>query len=133
MSESGVRRADLQAAFGIGRATVQRAVNRLRDDGEASFYEPHRGRGTSVIVGAMAQTAERLLASGMSGAAVARTLGVSATTLNYNRRKDFIGDGTPGAGKPQSGPETAKPEAAEAPAIPGGPGAGAPDLSTTHT
>ncbi|MCY4589380.1 MAG: helix-turn-helix domain-containing protein [Alphaproteobacteria bacterium] len=66
-AESGVRRTDLQVAFGVGRATVQRAVNKLRDHGEAGFYQPRQGRGTSVIVGEMARTAEPLLALGMSG------------------------------------------------------------------
>ena len=126
LAESGVQRTDLRAAFGVGRATIQRAVNKLRDHGEASFFEPRRGRGTSVIVGEMAQTAERLLASGMSGAAVARELEIPATTLNYNRRKGFISDGRPEGGRSQSGAESAKP------ATSGAPGAGAPGGEETE-
>ena len=37
-AESGVRREDLIEALGVSRSTVQRAVNQLRRDGEASFF-----------------------------------------------------------------------------------------------
>ena len=99
-AESGVRRTDIEAAFGISRSTLKRAVNKLRDRGEASFHEPRKERGTSVITGARKETAERLLASGMGGAAVARELGVPSSTVYHNIHKGFIGTGTPGAGKP---------------------------------
>ncbi len=102
----GIRHRDLQAAFGVGRATVQRAADKLRNEGEAAFHEPRRGRGTSVITGETAREADRLLSKGMSGTAVARELEVPATTLNHNRRKGFIG-----ARQPE--PESAKPEAQE--------------------
>ena len=124
-AESGVPRPDLQAAFGVGRATVQRAVNKLRQHGEASFYAPRRGRGTSVIVGETAAAAERLLAAGMSGAAAARELGVSVATLNHNRRKGFIGNRRPGGGQPPAAAETAPPETSATPA------AGVPDGEDT--
>ena len=97
----GIRHKDLQAAFGVSRTTVHRALNRLEAGGEASFHTPRRGRGTSVIVGAKAREANRLLAAGMSGAAVARALGVATATVNHNRRKGFIGNGRPaGAASP---------------------------------
>ncbi len=96
-AESGVRRKDLQEALGISRSTLKRAVNKLRGEGEASFHEPRRGRGASVMVGETAETANRLLASGMSGAAVARELGLSKATVNYGRRKGIIGNGPPDA------------------------------------
>ena len=41
-AESGVRRSDLVEALGVSRSTVQRAVNQLRRDGEASFFAPRR-------------------------------------------------------------------------------------------
>ena len=132
IAESGVRRTDLRAAFGVGRAAIQRAVNKLRDHGEASFFGPRRGRGTSVIVGEVAQTAVRLLASGMSGAVVARKLKIPATTLNYNRRKGFISDGRPEGGRSQSGAQSAKPATSGAPEMPGAPGAGAPGGEQTE-
>lgn len=89
----GIPHRDLQAAFGISRTTVHRALDKLRDRGEAAFHEPRRGRGTSAITGETADAANRLLAGGMSGAATARELGVSVATLNHNRRRGFIGDG----------------------------------------
>ena len=114
--ESGVRRSDLVEALGVSRSTVQRAVNQLRRDGEASFFAPRRGRGPSVIDAAMARKANRLLASGLSGAAVARELGISSQTLNYNRRAGVVGGGMPArAAKAQPGPEAAaEPEAPRA-------------------
>ena len=126
-AEGGVRRADLEEAFDVGRATLQRAVNKLREHGEASFHEPRRGHGPSVIVGETVQTAERLLASGMSGAAVARELGVPTATLNYNRRRGFISDGRPEAGTPATGAQ------AEAPQIPQEPDAGTVVPDQDHT
>ena len=76
----GIPHRDLQAAFGISRTTVHRALDKLRDRGEAAFHEPRRGRGTSAITGETADAANRLLAEGMSGAAAARELGVSVAT-----------------------------------------------------
>ncbi len=106
----GIRHKDLQAAFGVSRTTVHRALNRLEEGGEASFHTPRRGRGTSVIVGAKAREANRLLAVGMSGAAVARALGVATATVNHNRRKGFIGNGRPAAAPPPGRPEPAAAE-----------------------
>ena len=118
-AESGVRRKDLQEALGISRSTLKRAVNKLRSEGEASFHEPRRGRGASVMVGETAETANRLLASGMSGAAVARELGLSKATVNYGRRKGIIGNGPPDARReerPEPAAEAAEDgKAAEAP------------------
>ncbi len=90
----GIPQKVLQAAFGVGRATVQRAVRKHRDGGETAFHEPCKGRGTSVITGATADAANRLLAEGMSGTAVARELGVPASTVYHNIHRGFIGTGT---------------------------------------
>ena len=111
-AEAGVGRPDLAAAFGVGRSTIQRAVNRLRRSGEASFHVPRRGRGPSVLSGEMKAEANRLLASGLSGAAVARQLGVATATLNYNRRKGWIGEGLPAS---QRSAAAAVPDEAELP------------------
>ena len=64
-AEHGIRREDLEAAFGVGRSTVQRAVNLYRSKGEAGFHERRRGRGPSVIDAEMGREADRLLASGL--------------------------------------------------------------------
>ncbi len=91
LAENGVRRADLQAAFGLGRATLQRAVTRLRQEGEASFQQVRPGRRSRVLVGARQAAATRRLAQGLSGAEVARRLGVKVGTVNANRRQGRIG------------------------------------------
>ena len=105
-AESGVRRSDQIEALGVIRSTVQRAVNQHRRDGGAGFFAPRRGRGPSVIDAAMARTVNRLLASALSDAAVARELGISSQTLNSNRRAGVVGGGMPArAAKVQSDPE----------------------------
>ena len=113
-AESGVRRSDLVEALGVSRSTVQRAVNQLRRDGEASFFAPRRGRGPSVIDAAMARTVNRLLASGLSGAAVAREVGISSQTLNNNRRAGGVGGGKP-ARAAKADPDPEAPAEREAP------------------
>ena len=42
---SGVRQADIMAAFNISRPTLARAVKRYREHGEDAFFEPRRRRG----------------------------------------------------------------------------------------
>ena len=116
-AEHGVRRAHLEEAFGVNRSTVQRAVNRLRRQGEAGFWEPRRGRGRSAIDASTAREAERLLAAKLSGRAVAKRLGIRPSTFSLNRRAGVIGgSGERAAEVPASpdGAEGAAPEAAPA-------------------
>ena len=87
---SGVRQADIMAAFDISRPTLARAVKRYREHGEDAFFEPRRRRGRTVVDAQMAAKAAELLASGMSGSACARHLGIPPTTFNENRRAGVI-------------------------------------------
>ena len=87
---SGVRQADIMSAFEVSRPTVARAVRRYREHGEDVFFEPRRGRGRTVVDSQMADQAANLLASGMSGSACARHLGIPASTFNENRRAGVI-------------------------------------------
>ena len=82
---SGVRQADIMAAFDISRPTVARAVKRYRERGEDAFFEPRRGRGRTVVDAQMADKAAKLLASGISGSACARQLGIPVSTFHENR------------------------------------------------
>ena len=107
----GIPPRDLQAAFGVSRTTVHRAVVKLRDEGEASFHQPRRGRGVSVIAGETKEQAERLLAAGMNGAAVARELKIATATVYYNLNKGFIGGGE----RPQPAPAATNDATAAAP------------------
>ena len=110
-AEHGVLRRDLVAAFGVNRSTVQRAVNQLRRQGEAGFLTPRRGRGPSAIDAATAREAERLLASGLSGRAVARKLGIRPSTFSLNRRSGVIRGGTPGRAGPAQATASTEPQA----------------------
>ena len=97
---SGVPQADIMAAFSLSRPTVARVVKRYREHGEDAFFAPRRGRGRTVVDPQMAAEAAKLLASGMSGSACARHLGIPASTFNENRRAGVIADPTrvPAAG-----------------------------------
>ena len=91
---SGVPQADIMAAFHLSRPTVARAVKRYRERGEDAFFEPRRGRGRTVVDVRMADEAAKLLASGISGSACARQLGIPVSTFNENRRAGVIADPT---------------------------------------
>ena len=82
---AGVRQADIMCAFDISRPTVARAVKRYRERGEDAFFEPRRGRGRTVVDAEMADKAAKLLASGISGSACARQLGIPVSTFHENR------------------------------------------------
>ena len=91
---SGVPQADIMAAFHLSRPTVARAVKRYRERGEDAFFEPRRGQGRTVVDARMADEAAKLLASGISGSACARQLGIPVSTFNENRRAGVIADPT---------------------------------------
>ena len=91
---SGVPQADIMAAFHLSRPTVARAVKRYRERGEDAFFEPRRGRGRTVVDARMAVEAAKLLASGISGSACARQLGIPVSTFNENQRAGVIADPT---------------------------------------
>ena len=91
---SGVPQADIMGAFNISRPTLARAVKRYREHGEDAFFEPRRGRGRTVVDARMADEAAKLLASGISGSACARQLGIPVSTFNENRRAGVIADPT---------------------------------------
>ena len=91
---SGVRQADIMAAFHLSRPTLARAVKRYRERGEDAFFEPRRGRGRTVVDDEMADKAAKLLASGISGSACARQLGIPVSTFHENRGAGVIADPT---------------------------------------
>ena len=88
---SAISPQDLADAFGVSRATVQRARRRYLAEGEAAFLKPRRGRGPSVFTPELAEKATALLEAGMSGSAVARVLGVSVASINKWRRQGLLG------------------------------------------
>ena len=106
---SGVHQADIMRAFAISRPTVARAVKRYRDGGEDAFFEPRRGRGRTVVDAEMADKAAALLASGMSGSACARHLGIPASTFNENRRAGVIAGPTRAPAADVDTPQAAAP------------------------
>ena len=87
---SGVPQADIMAAFHLSRPTVARAVKRYRERGEDAFFEPRRGRGRTVVDARMADEAAKLLASGISGSACARQLGIPVSTFNPKFQSEML-------------------------------------------
>ena len=104
---SSVRQADIMAAFDISRPTLARAVKRYREHGEDAFFEPRRRRGRTVVDAQMAAKATALLASGMSGSACARHLGIPPTTFNENRRAGVIAAPAPALAAVVDAPQVA--------------------------
>ena len=104
---SGVPQADIMAAFHLSRPTVARAVKRYRERGEDAFFEPRRRRGRTVVDAQMAAKAAALLASGMSGSACARHLGIPPTTFNENRRAGVIAVPAPALAAVADAPQVA--------------------------
>ncbi len=76
--------------------------------------KPRRGRGPSVFTPELAEKATALLASGLSGSAAARVLGVSAPSVNKWRRQGLIGN-TEADGEPGRSALAAPPDAGAAP------------------
>ena len=101
------RQADIMAAFKISRPTLARAVKRYREHGEDAFFEPRRRRGRTVVDAQMAAKAAALLASGMSGSACARHLGIPPTTFNENRRAGVIAVPAPALAAVADAPQVA--------------------------
>ena len=104
---SGVPQADIMAAFHLSRPTVARAVKRYRERGEDAFFEPRRGRGRTVVDARMADEAAKLLASGISGSACARQLGIPVSTFNENRRAGVIAVPAPALAAVADAPQVA--------------------------
>ena len=116
---SGVRQADIMCAFDISRPTVARAVKRYRERGEDAFFEPRRGRGRTVVDAEMADKAAKLLASGISGSACARQLGIPVSTFHENRHAGVFAAPAAAlaavADAPQAAAATDRPANADAP------------------
>ena len=116
---SGVRQADIMCAFDISRPTVARAVKRYRERGEDAFFEPRRGRGRTVVDAEMAAKAAELLASGISGSACARQLGIPVSTFHENRHAGVFAAPAAAlaavADAPQAAAATDRPANADAP------------------
>ena len=106
---SGVRQADIMAAFDISRPTLARAVKRYREHGEDAFFEPRRRRGRTVVDAQMAAKAaeharfrderQRSLRSPPRQ--------VPPTTFNENRRAGVIAAPAPALAAVADAPQVA--------------------------
>ena len=92
--------------MGAFNMTLARAGN-ATVSGEDAFFEPRRRRGRTVVDAQMAAKAAALLASGMSGSACARHLGIPPTTFNENRRAGVIAAPAPALAAVVDAPQVA--------------------------
>ncbi len=86
----GVKLCDVAEAFGVHSSTVLRARRRFEEVGVAGWYEPQRARCRTVFDAKRVSEAERLLASGLSGNAAARRMGIDRATFHDNLRAGVI-------------------------------------------
>ena len=78
------RQVDIIRAFGVSKNSVLRSVKKFREEGIESFYEPRRGRGSTVITQEVADQAQQLLNAGISKKEVAEQLGVDPCHLGLD-------------------------------------------------
>ncbi len=87
---------EIIAAFGVSRATVTRAVRRLREEGDAGFHKPRKPRSRTAIDGSCAAEAGRLRSEGLSIRRIAKLLGLSQSTLHRHFQEGRIPGWSPG-------------------------------------
>lgn len=75
------RQVDIIRAFGVSKNSVLRSVKKYREDGISGFYEPRRGRGSTVITKKIAEQAQQLLNAGVLRKEIAEQLGIKYDTL----------------------------------------------------
>ena len=73
--------AQIIRAFGVSKNSVLRSVAKYRQEGIDGFYQPRRGRGSSVMTSEITSQAEKLLELGHSRGEVAEELGIRYDTL----------------------------------------------------
>ena len=86
---------EIIAAFGVSRATVTRAVRRLREEGDAGFHKPRKPRSRTAIDATCAAEAGRLRSEGLSIRRIAKLLGLSQSTLHRHFQEGRIPGWTP--------------------------------------
>jgi transposase len=75
------RQVEIIHAFGVSKNSILRSVKKFREEGVEGFYEPRRGRGSTVITETIADQAQQLLNAGTSRKEVAEQLGIKYDTL----------------------------------------------------
>jgi transposase len=72
---------EIVQAFGVSKKSVQRSVQKFRQEGAAGFFAPRRGRGPTVMTAEVIAKAQELLGRGASRQEVAKELGIQCDTL----------------------------------------------------
>jgi hypothetical protein len=75
------KQVDVVRAFGISKNSVSRDVAKLEAGGQATFFEPRKGRGGSVITAEVVERVAAHFAQGMSPQEAAEELGIKYDTL----------------------------------------------------
>lgn len=75
------KQSDIVRVFGVSAKSVKRYVAKYRQEGIASFYQPRKTRGATVITNELILQAQERLTRGLSRREVADDLGIKYDTL----------------------------------------------------
>jgi transposase len=79
--QGACQQAEIIKAFGVSKSSVQRSVNKYRQEGIDGFYRPRRARGAPVMTPEVIQQAQQRFEEGRSKTEVARELNIPYDTL----------------------------------------------------
>ncbi len=79
--QGACKQSDIVRAFGVSSTSVKRSVKKYREEGVASFFQPQKRRGATVLTDDVLAQAQELLSRGSSRRDVADQLGVRYDTL----------------------------------------------------
>ncbi|MCH7727608.1 MAG: hypothetical protein IH991_14155 [Planctomycetes bacterium] len=96
---------DIVKTFGVAPVSVKRAVKQYRQHGSESFYQPRRGRGTTVMTDPVIQQAQELLNQGCSRKEIAQKLHVKLDTLRKAIQHGKLAERLPSDGPTNDDPQ----------------------------
>jgi hypothetical protein len=97
------KQAEIVRAFGVSKNSVSRSVAKFEEDGQAAFFAPRKGRGSSVITPEVKTRIEEMFVLGKDSHEAAEELGIKHDTLCKAIRQGRVakplsfGKETPGA------------------------------------
>jgi prepilin-type processing-associated H-X9-DG protein len=97
--QGSCKQSEIVRTFRVSVNSVKRSVKKYREEGIASFFQPRKGRGATVLTDEVLAQAQGLLSCGSSRSEVAVQLGVRYDTLrkaiNQGRLREPAGSATP--------------------------------------
>lgn len=114
VAQGACQQVDIVKAFGVSKNCLKRSVQKSTRHGVGAFFQPRKGRGSSVVTPQVVGQAQPLLNAGWSRTEVADRLGVKRDTLVKAIRAGRLTEpAKPSAHEPRGGgaaPESAPPD-----------------------